>query len=327
MAEDPPVFERIDPAARARLVDAYSAGARVVRVRRLRGGLGARTQLLHVQHADGRRENVVLRAYLPWRPSHLPERADREFRTIRLAREAGVPVPEPLFLDAEGAFLGEPSMLLSYLPGRPQFLSDGFPYWAQELATAMHRVHSVTPDQYDLSWLPRRGKDEIASEVRRLQEEGAGKADPLIRDALAVLEVSAERIDWWPSCLAHMDFWPGNTIWVRRKLTGIIDWSGARLTDPRQDVAQCAVDALWANGPSAATAVRDEYYRLRGTGPGDQWYFDLLIGLAMLRTIDISLRGYHDAGLTFVTRPETLSRTQAFIQEAMSEGVERALSP
>ena len=121
----------------------------------------------------------------------------------------------------------------------------------------------------------------------------------------------------------HEDFWPGNTVWYRGKLTAVIDWSNARVGDWRQDVSQCCVDALWLIGPAAAEAIRDAYCWASGRASEDQWFFDLFVGLSMLRAVDRTLVGYHDAGLTFVTRDLALARTRAFMREAMQAGATR----
>lgn len=109
-----------------------------------------------------RREEAVLRVYLPGRDSLPPERAQCEFRTIELVQAAGVPSARPLFLDAEGAYLGEPAMLLSYLPGPSMYRQQETGPWVAGLAGTMRSIHAVTPERFDLSCLPRYGPQEIA---------------------------------------------------------------------------------------------------------------------------------------------------------------------
>jgi aminoglycoside phosphotransferase (APT) family kinase protein len=314
-----PRLAQIDPAARARLVEAYSPGARVVRARRLRGGLGARTQVLDIEDASGRRSKVVLRVYLPGRRTLTPEDARREFRTIEMVHTAGVPSPEPLFLDAVGVYLGEPAMLLQYLPGRSLYRSNG-PAWAEELARAMVSIHAVTPDRYDPSWLPPYGRKEVEAELVERREAVAVHEDDLAREVLAVLENSLDRVVWVPSCLIHDDFWPGNTVWYRGKLTGVIDWADACWGDPRVDLPQCRIDAYLANDHAAEEAVVEAYARLSSHPMPDQWFFDLIVGLRALLYYDIWLAGYHDAGLKDVTKERSRERIHDFLRRAMHAG-------
>ena len=316
-------LHRVDLQARARLIDAYSPGARVLRGRRLRGGLGARTQVLHIEDAAGLRSKVVLRVYLPGDTSHTPERARREFRTIELVQSAGVPSPRPLFLDAEGRFLGEPAMLLSYLPGRSYYEAHGDPGWAEELARAMAAIHAVTPDRYDLSWLPRFGRDEVEADIRAKHEAVALHEDDLAREVLAALEANMDRIEWVEPCLVHDDFWPGNTVWYRKRLIGVIDWADALLGDSRVDLPQCCIDALLSNDFTMSDAIRDTYSRLSSRAMPDQWYFDLLVGLRALLYYEIWLIAYHEVGLTFVTKERARERIHAFVRRALEEGAKR----
>ena len=37
--------------------------------------------------------------------------------------------------------------------------------------------------------------------------------------------------------LVHGDYWPGNLLWQRGRLTGVVDWEEPRLGDPSRDVA------------------------------------------------------------------------------------------
>ncbi len=308
----------IDAANRASLVDAYSPGARIVRATRLRGGLGATTQVLHVELADGRRQNLVLRVYLPGRESLTPERAQREFRTIELAQTTGVPSPRPLFLDAGGEYLGRPAMLLSYLPGRSVYQPRNVEGWAEDLARAMHAIHRVTPRGFDLSWLPRFGREEIAAELLEGRDEVLALNDDVARDALAVLEAGFGEIAWPETCLIHEDFWPGNTVWSRGRLVGVIDWANAKLGDPRLDVSQCRIDALLVNGFEVSDEIGAAYERLAGQPVADAWFIDLFQGLRALRNYKIWLIGYHDAGLTFVTKALAHERIRAFLRRALT---------
>ncbi|HEX9641648.1 MAG TPA: phosphotransferase [Candidatus Krumholzibacteria bacterium] len=290
----------------------------------MRGGLGARTQVLDIEDAAGARSKVVLRVYLPGRTTLTPDRARREFRTIELVQSAGVPSPRPLYLDAEGEYLGEPAMLLSYLPGRSMYQPRGVNVWVRELAQAMHAIHAVTPDRHDLSWLPRRGREELAAELEGMRERVDAHEDGIAREAFAALEANQDRIAWVEPCLIHEDFWPGNTVWFRGRLTGVIDWANACLGDPRLDPAQCCIDSHLVNGAGVSEALRDAYAALASRAVPDQWYFDLYVGLRGLLEYEIWLIGYHDAGLTFVTTELARERVHDFMRRALDAGAKGA---
>jgi aminoglycoside phosphotransferase (APT) family kinase protein len=306
----------LDPRVRARLIDAYSPGARVVRARRLRGGIGARTQALDIIDVAETRSKVVLRVYLE-RNSLTPERARREFRAIELAQSARVPSPRPLFLDADGQFFGTPTMLLSYLPGRPKHQPHDRGAWADELVRAMRSVHAVSPASHDLDWLPRFGRAEIAAELEELRLKVMAHKDGIAREVMLTLEGSFDRVAWPTECLIHEDFWPGNTVWLRGKLIGIIDWVNAKVGDPRIDLSQCRIDALLANSLEVSDALEDAYRRVSPAVVRDLWFTDLFQGLRCLLYYEIWLIAYHDAGLTFITKEHARERVHAFLRRAL----------
>ena len=309
----------IDTTARARLIDAYSPGARIVRARRLRGGLGAHTHVLHLVDRTGQRSKVVLRVYLS-RDKLTPERAIQEFRTLQLLDAVGVAASRPLLLDSNGAYFGEPAMLLSYLPGRSIYRPAGARDWTGDLARAMLRIHAVTPARFDLSWLPRHGHDELASDLVKLHMQVDASGEPLAAEALSFLEARVDDIEWLDPCLVHEDFWSGNTIWKRGRLTGVIDWVDATLGDPRFDPPQCAIDAYLANDLETADAVRNAYIQLSPQRVPDLWFFEAWVGMLALLNFRFWLMGYHDAGLTDVTTEVARERVEYYLRRAMSQG-------
>jgi aminoglycoside phosphotransferase (APT) family kinase protein len=207
----------------------------------------------------------------------------------------GVPAPRPLLLDAEAEYFGVPAMVLSYLPGRP--LYELSPANLDELARGIWQVHSITPVDHDLSWLRVRSRDWIRDELAR-RREVASDGEPLAREALSALEGQLDAVEFLPPCLTHDDFWPGNTVWNRGGLAGIIDWTMGCLGDPRSDVAQCRVDLLLVLGEQAANDFVASYEEVSGRSLPGLWYFDLFRGLLALLYYRTWLSGYRDDGLT-----------------------------
>jgi aminoglycoside phosphotransferase (APT) family kinase protein len=269
-----------------------------------------------IESASGGRSNVVVRVYLP-REALDAERARREFRVIELAQAVGVPSPRPLFLDAFGDYFGTPAIVLSYLPGRPMHQPRDLAVWCRDLVDAMLSIHAVKPDDHDLSWLPRNGRDEIAAELEALRDEVGRYRDSLAREAMAVLEATIDRVDWPPLSLIHEDFWPGNTVWYRGRLSGVIDWANAKLGDPRVDLSQCCIDALLVNGFEACNFLQETYVERSPAATCDLWFIDMFQGLKALLYHEIWLIGYRDAGLVQVTPELALGRIREFLRRAL----------
>jgi aminoglycoside phosphotransferase (APT) family kinase protein len=301
------------------LIERLEPGGRLVRSRRLRGGVGARMDALDIERADGTRRKVTLRRFTRPRSISRPERVALEYRKLQFVEQAGIPAPRPLLLDAEGDLFGVPGIVLTYLPGAPLYLPRDVESWTAQLAAAMLRIHAVTPETHDLSFLPGQRprdflRDTLEEDVPRVKDHSA-----LARDAHAALLAEIDRIDWSRPTLVHEDFWPGNTVWYRGRLTGVIDWTAARVGDRREDVAQCALDLLLINGVDVAeTFVRA--YESQAGGPVEHpWFFALLRGLHALLSYEFWFDGYQDAQLPHMTKHHIRSGIEASLRRAMKE--------
>jgi aminoglycoside phosphotransferase (APT) family kinase protein len=145
----------------SQLIQEVAPGGRLVRARRLRGGLGARMHILDLETGAGVRFEVSLRRFGKGHRFSAPEHVALEYRILRLLQEAGVATPRPLHLDREGQLFGMPAIVLSYLAGRPVVSPRNERRWLDGLAGLLHTVHAVTPDRYDLAFSPEgtRGRD------------------------------------------------------------------------------------------------------------------------------------------------------------------------
>ncbi len=296
------------------LLDAARPGTSVVRTRKLGGGLSALTDLVELRLADGTRERVVLRKQRPEGRYGAPEVTQREFRTLVTLHSAGVPVPEPLCVDAEGRFFGQPALLTAYA-GRPLIEPRQLSTWLSDLATALAAIHRITPATHDLSYLPSEGTDQIRVAVE------SGPRPEIASDELA-LEVSAAlrrglgKVAAIGPTFIHRDYHPGNVVWRRGRLTAVVDWTKAQVGDPRIDVGQCRVEIAMLHGQDAADEFLAAYEE--DTGPVlDLWFFDLLRGLLALTFWKEYLVGYAELGMTDSTGKRAESRTREFLERAL----------
>jgi aminoglycoside phosphotransferase (APT) family kinase protein len=295
-------------------------GARVVGLRTLRGGLGGLTRAVRIQDLDHTTRTVTLRTYAgkEWMT---PERLEREVRTLELLERAGVPAPRPLALDATGERFGAPAMLQTYLPGRPVVSPADPARWLAELARGLARVHSLTPELWDLSFLPVEGEKKARKEAENAPGEALA-GDAFAQEVAEAARGAVERIAWLPHTLVHGDYWPGNVVMFRGRLAGVIDWPSVAVGDRRDDVAQCRLDLTLMYGLETADAFLAAYERVTGEKLHDVWLFDLLRGisaLAHLPRVEKWLKGYHDLGLTGVTPDLAVERCRALLRRALAE--------
>jgi aminoglycoside phosphotransferase (APT) family kinase protein len=134
-----------------------------------------------------------------------------------------------------------------------------------------------------------------------------------------VLESDLDRINFSTPTLVHDDFWPGNTIWYRGRLQGIIDWTTAEVGDARADIAQCRIDLTISIGIEVADAFREAYERWAGRSLADLWHFDLFRGVKALAQYEQWLEGYHDLGLLHLLPAEVGARLRGFLSRALDD--------
>jgi aminoglycoside phosphotransferase (APT) family kinase protein len=296
-----------------RLVEALEPGATPVSLRRLRGGLGAHMHRLRYETPSGQRRTVVLRRYVKAWTQSTPDYARYEFDVLGLLERAGIAAPRGLLLDAEGTYLDAPAMVLSYVPGRSFFHHSDEASWLDGLAVALADVHRVTPGRFDLSWLrPFEGYAE------RLDFDRLKPAGPLALEAYEMLQANSDAAFYPTSCLVHVDYWPGNTVWFRGRLAAVVDWGSACLGDPRADVSQCRADLVVSHGLATADAFLTRYKAVAPHPIRDLWYVDAFMGLRALLHYEKWLEGYHDAGMRHLAASEVRARIEAFVRRALA---------
>jgi aminoglycoside phosphotransferase (APT) family kinase protein len=291
----------------------------LVSTRRLTGGLGCRSDILDIERPDGSRWKVTLRRFV--RTEHrfsTPKHVAHEFEILRLVEAAEIPAPRPILLDAEGGYFGVPAIVISFLPGRPLFPTTNIARWTEGLADVLLKLHAVTPERFDLSWLGVRLHDGMRATIEEWRRQA--QTDPLAAQIHAALDAQLDRIDFPTPTLVHDDFWSGNTVAFRGRIIGIIDWTSAEIGDPRTDVSECRVDMVLSHGIDVADAFRDDYERLSGAPLADLWYFDLFRGFHALLEYEHWLEGYHDMGLVHLKRGDVGARLRGFLRRALDEG-------
>jgi Ser/Thr protein kinase RdoA (MazF antagonist) len=223
-------------------------GSVVERVTRLRGASSAAIHRLDL--ADGSR--LVLRRYV-WRHYVVsePEAPGREADAMRFAHRHGLRVPELVAADASGGDVGDgvPVLLMTYVPGHPIAVPD-----LRALAETAAAIHDV--DAHDLG-----------HEYFPWYEAEMTTPPPLTRHP----ELWERAIDVWRTSLPayrptfiHRDFHPGNLLWSRRRLTGIVDWAASCRGPVGCDIAHCRGNLRDLAGPATADEFVSVYVSTTG---------------------------------------------------------------
>ncbi|WP_165521782.1 phosphotransferase family protein [Micromonospora zingiberis] len=217
--------------------------ARVTAVAPLPGGITADMDRVTVDSPTGRTD-VVLRRW----PTE--ERAEglvaREASALAAVRGRGVPAPELLAMDEDGAETGVRCTLTSALTGQPDLSPADMRSWLSQLATTQAAIHAVPehpPTRWDgwyddgtpLDWLVDRG-------LRAAAREAA--SGPLVGEKV----------------LVHGDYQHFNVLWCDGRLSGVVDWPYAATGNRGSDVGHCRLNlaVLFDSRTAADYLVRYE---------------------------------------------------------------------
>jgi aminoglycoside phosphotransferase (APT) family kinase protein len=234
------------------------------------------------------------------------DQAKTEFDNLVVVSVAGVPTPEPVLLDADGAWFNAPAIVMTELPGQPDMHPSGQSIWIDGAARALASVHGIPSSRAGRVRTPRWQR-------WRPSTDGMGSEAPRVDAVLARLYQRAETL---PTVLSHDDYNPGNLLYDCGRLSGVVDWADIAI-EPRQ-----AAVALYRHflaihpGGQAPELFRFAYERAATTSLDDLPLWDVLYGLRGLRPIDHWVRACEGLGLD-ITSSEILRRSRAWVRRAM----------
>jgi aminoglycoside phosphotransferase (APT) family kinase protein len=287
-------------------------GGRVTRLRALPGGLAARMDAFDLVQPAGPTRQLVLRRYKHTTIETKSKIPAHCWAVLSALQNSTVPAPEPVWFDPAGALFDEPAIVMARLPGSSRLPKGVDATWIAGFAGALANLHrTVLPKQTAASI----GEKDLAAEM--LQAAPARVETHRLGGALleALRRWAARRPRGRPA-LVHGDYWAGNTLWLRGRLTGIVDWDECALGDPGWDVGYCRMDLAMMLGDRAPDLFLNEYQRIMGPC-ADLAAWDLLAAVRALPDPARWLPGYHDLGRTDVTADDMSSRLDGFIELAL----------
>jgi aminoglycoside phosphotransferase (APT) family kinase protein len=225
-------------------------GYKVTAFRELVGGFQKTTILVTLEERNNAVERIVVRAEKPEVFLQFDcSEVQKEYEIVRIAHAAGVPVAEPLWVEADPAALGMRFMVSRELKGGnagdqlgPRQLSDAE---ARDVVRVLAKIHSVPlDDRIKRSpvghWLQHAHlRDNTLALVRSWREQ--------IWVSRSHVSLAARRLSQWlvdnvpqedaPPRLLHVDYGPHNLMFHESKVSGVLDWESARIGDPAEDLS------------------------------------------------------------------------------------------
>lgn len=300
----------------ARLAQSIAPGSRVVGLRRLGGGLGAAMHRFDLVAPNGERHRLVLRRYPRMALAEEPDIAERSWRTLGALERLGVSAPRPVWADLDGDLFGTASYTMTRLSGRGDLRPRDLNRWLGLLGEGLASLHRTTIAGADLGFLE--GPDQFLAEAVRRQ---AG--DSVLKDRHGAA-IRQALLSWWPRLrtvtpvLCHGDYWAGNTLWTRGRLTAIVDWDSARIADPGFDVGYCRMDLAMQHGSEAPNVFLRAYEAAAGGQIPQLHIWDLLGATAALPDPERWLPGFHELGRGDLTPELVRERLSAFVTDALA---------
>lgn len=225
-------------------------GGTVTAARALRGGTASAVHLLTV---TGETRRAVLRRYV--REEDPAEReeslAERETRALTFAARLAVPTPELLAADTKGDEAGVPAVLMSWLPGSVRWAPSD--RWLARLAALLPLIHAAPP--------PPPAIPLFAPYQQASYQPPAWARWPGVWDR--AVEICHGPLPDGPHVFLHRDFHPGNVLWQRGTVTGVVDWPVASTGPASADVGHCRAN-LFPYGAAAVGRFTREWERLTG---------------------------------------------------------------
>lgn len=225
------------------LVDAAARllGRPLTLVRELTGGQHARTLL-----AGDDAERVVVRMF-----PRGDDSVARELAVLARLGPLGRLAPAEL---THGDLDGHGVIVTEAVPGGPPSPTLDPVVTGEQLGVALAAIHRLDP-----TGLP----DEDREPTNR-----AGRLAAVAQEAWR--EADLDRV------LTHGDFWSGNTVWDGDRLTGVVDWSGARSAPRGVDLAWCRQDLVLLGAPEAAERFLAAYEGASGRRVRDVHAWDVV---------------------------------------------------
>lgn len=228
-------LQRADPPADTLAWVLSVSGARSVDlVEPMRGGASLAMHRITVGFAEGASGRLVLRRYVrPEQTAADPLVAAHEATVLQLVERIATPTPHLIGVDPTGDAAGVPAVLMTELRGRPAWAAGQ--RWMRQLVDVLIDVHDIDP-------VAATGVRPFAVYPQSSYALPKWATKPAVwQRAIEIFHGPVLDDD---RTFIHRDFYPGNVLWHRRAVSGLVDWEAASVGPRSIDVAHCRINLL-----------------------------------------------------------------------------------
>jgi aminoglycoside phosphotransferase (APT) family kinase protein len=276
----------------------------LVSVTRLRGGVSTATHRLDVRSRNDEVRALVLKRY-----AADDDTAALEWERLGVARHCAVPTPEPVMVDLDGRWFGTPALVMTALPGEVLFPEGDTTAWVRQLATALAAIH-LTDFAGPLPEALRRPPRWETFEPAHVPPDRR----TAVVEALSQLREQAPALS---PVLCHSDFHAANVLFDSGLLSGVVDWSAARIEPPAWDVANCRVDLAVVAGGDAPDLFTTAYAAAGGSELAALPLFDVLAGARAYAWAPYVRQTWAELGRPLAPE-EVQARIDRFVDDALA---------
>ncbi len=240
---------------------------------------------------DGELTYVVLRRYSG---PHASAKAARESAGMRLLRAVGYPVPEVLAAVTENVPLGQPFMVMRWVPGDPlwgQIFSIPVRFdLLDEFARLEARLHRI-------DWRPFAARFAVGDsstpglirkELDRWRAVYEARRLHGFEDCFAWLDQHTSDVTRAEPAVVHWDFHPENVLYAPGQ-PHVVDWTQIDVSDPRFDVAWTLMLVGASEGAGWREAILERYEHHAGARIESLEFFDVAVSVKRLYSVAVSL--------------------------------------
>lgn len=224
----------------------------LVNLERIFGGASRETYRIKVKDNSDNEEKLILRLS---QDSSLIETEQRtEYLAYSAFQDSKVPVPILIDMSEDNTQLGASFMLMRELEGEaaspftPNIYSPyeedlGNQFWSILGEIAKKEIDSEIFKIFSKDFKQPCWKNELDKWVKVIHEDSIG-VEPILESGIRYLYRNPPNENKRIS-MVHGDYRSGNFLYLKEKVTGVLDWEMAHLGDPLEDLAW-ALSPIWS---------------------------------------------------------------------------------